>query len=122
MLAGGLGSRLTPLTRVASKQLLPVYAKPLIYYPISTLMLANIRDILIIAAPAQMPRFKELLGDGEDFGLNLSYQIQLHPSGIAESLILGRDFLSLQKACLVLGDNIFHWPGLGRRLETFNEV
>jgi glucose-1-phosphate thymidylyltransferase len=122
VLAGGLGSRLVPLTRVASKQLLPVYDKPLIYYPISTLMLANIKDILIIAAPGQMPRFKELLGDGSDFGVNLTYKVQQSPSGIAESLILGKDFLNSQKVCLVLGDNIFHGPGLGRRLETFNEV
>ena len=122
VLAGGLGTRLSPLTKVATKQLLPVYDKPLIYYPLSTLMLVNIKEILIIAAPNQISRFEELLGKGSDFGLDLSYKVQMKPSGIAESLILGAEFLDQSKSALILGDNIFHGPGLGRRLETFNAV
>jgi glucose-1-phosphate thymidylyltransferase len=122
VLAGGLGTRLYPLTKVASKQLLPVYDKPLAYYPISTLMLANIREILVIAAPNQIERFKELLGDGEDFGILISYKIQQNPSGIAESLILAEQFLNGSKSALILGDNLFHGSGLGRRLEGFNKV
>lgn len=122
VLAGGLGTRLSPLTKVASKQLLPVYDKPLIYYPLSTLMLANIRETLIIAAPNQIERFRDLLGIGAEFGLKISYKIQEKPAGIAESLILADDFLAGSKAALVLGDNLFHGSGLGRRLETFNNV
>lgn len=122
VLAGGLGSRLIPLTKIASKQLLPVYDKPLIYYPLSTLMLANIREILVIAAPNQIERFKELLGSGDNFGLNLSYETQEKPSGIAESLILADNFLDGSKSSLVLGDNLFHGSGLGRRLEAYNKV
>ena len=122
VLAGGFGTRLNPLTKVASKQLLPVYDKPLIYYPLSTLMLANIREVLIIAAPNQMDRFSELLGNGEDFGLRMSYKIQENPAGIAESLILGEEFLDGSKSALILGDNLFHGSGLGRRLEAFNKV
>ena len=122
VLAGGLGTRLNPLTKVASKQLLPVYDKPLIYYPLSTLMLANIREVLIIAAPNQLDRFSELLGNGEDFGLRMSYKTQEIPSGIAESLILGEEFLDGSKSALILGDNLFHGSGLGRRLGAFNKV
>jgi glucose-1-phosphate thymidylyltransferase len=122
ILAGGLGTRLNPLTKVASKQLLPVYDKPLIYYPLSTLMLANIREILVITAPNQIERFRELLGKGEDFGLGISYKIQENPAGIAESLILAEEFLESSKSALILGDNLFHGSGLGRRLETFNKV
>ena len=122
VLAGGLGTRLNPLTKIASKQLLPVYDKPLIYYPLSTLMLANIREVLVIAAPSQMARFKELLGNGEDFGLKIFYKIQTKPSGIAESLILAEEFLESSKSALVLGDNLFHGSGLGRRLEAFSKV
>jgi glucose-1-phosphate thymidylyltransferase len=122
VLAGGLGTRLSPLTKITSKQLLPVYDKPLIYYPLSTLMLANIRETLIIAAPSQLERFRELLGDGKEFGLKLLYKIQERPSGIAESLILAEEFLDNSKSALVLGDNLFHGSGLGRRLETFNQV
>ena len=122
VLAGGLGTRLDPLTRVASKQLLPVYDKPLIYYPLSTLMLANIREVLIIAAPNQLDRFRELLGNGDDFGLGISFKIQERPSGIAESLILAEEFLEGSKSALVLGDNLFHGAGLGRRLEAFNNI
>ncbi len=119
VLAGGLGTRLNPLTKVASKQLLPVYDKPMIYYPLSTLMLANIREILVIAAPNQIERFRELLAKGNDFGLRISYKIQEKPTGIAESLILSEEFLKGSKSALILGDNLFHGSGLGRRLETF---
>jgi glucose-1-phosphate thymidylyltransferase len=122
VLAGGLGSRLNPLTKVVSKQLLPVYDKPLIFYPLSTLMLAGINNTLIIAAPSQINRFKELLGDGHEYGLELEYQTQEKPKGIAESLILAEDFLTGSKSALILGDNLFHGPGLGRRLENFNNV
>lgn len=122
VLAGGLGTRLNPLTKVASKQLLPVYDKPLVYYSLSTLMLANIREILVIAAPNQIERFKELLGDGEDFGLSIAYKVQEKPAGIAESLILAEQFLNGSKSALILGDNLFHGSGLGRRLEAFNKV
>jgi glucose-1-phosphate thymidylyltransferase len=122
VLAGGRGTRLNPLTKVASKQLLPVYDKPLIYYPLSTLMLANVREILVIAAPNQIERFRELLGDGKDFSLRISYKIQENPSGIAESLILAEEFLEDSNSALILGDNLFHGSGLGRRLEAFNKV
>jgi glucose-1-phosphate thymidylyltransferase len=122
VLAGGLGTRLSPLTKVASKQLLPVYDKPLIYYSLSTLMLANIREILVVTAPDQVESFKKILIEGQDFGLNISYKIQEKPAGIAESLILADDFLAGSKSALVLGDNLFHGSGLGRRLEAFNSV
>lgn len=122
ILAGGLGTRLSPLTKVASKQLLPVYDKPLIYYPLSTLMLANIKEILIIATPTHVDRFHDLLGSGLELGIRISYKVQANPSGIAESLILGEDFICGDKSVLILGDNIFHGPGLGRRLESFNNV
>lgn len=122
LLAGGLGTRLSPLTKVASKQLLPVYDKPLVYYPLSTLMLANIREILIIASPNQIERFEELLGDGAEFGLSISFKIQDYPAGIAESLVLAEEFLAGSKSSLILGDNLFHGSGLGRRLEAFNHV
>ena len=122
VLAGGLGTRLNPLTKVASKQLLPVYDKPLVFYPLSTLMLANIREILLIAAPNQIERFRELLEDGDDFGLSISYKVQEKPSGIAQSLILAEKFLNGAKTSLILGDNLFHGSGLGRRLEGFNKV
>ena len=121
-MAGGQGTRLHPLTVVASKQLLPIFDKPLIFYPLSTLMLANIKEIAIIATPAQLPRFKELLGDGSDFGIELSYLKQDSPAGIAQSLVIGRDFIGSSKSALILGDNIFHGPGLGRRLEGFSDV
>ena len=122
VLAGGLGTRLHPLTQVASKQLLPVYDKPLIYYPLSTLMLANIREILLIASKNQIDRFEDLLGDGSAFGLSIAYKVQEKPAGIAESLILAEEFLNSSKSALILGDNLFHGPGLGRRLEGFNKV
>ncbi len=122
ILAGGLGTRLSPLTKVASKQLLPVYDKPLIYYPLSTLMLANIREILVIAAPEQVETFKKLLNEGLQFGLTVAYKIQKKPAGIAESLVLAEAFLDGSKSALILGDNLFHGSGLGRRLESFKNV
>ncbi len=110
------------MTVVASKQLLPIFDKPLIYYPLSTLMLANIRELAIIATPSQLPRFQELLGTGADLGLKISYMPQHTPGGIAQSLIIAREFLAGSKSALILGDNIFHGPGLGRKLEVFSSV
>ena len=108
VLAGGSGTRLYPVTQVVSKQLLPVYDKPMVYYPISTLMLAGIREILVISTPQDTPRFEVLLGDGRRWGLQLSYAVQPKPEGIAQSLLLGRDFIGGDRVALVLGDNIFH--------------
>ena len=122
VLAGGTGSRLIPLTQVASKQLLPVFNKPLIYYPISTLMLAGIKEILIIVSPPELHKFKNLLGDGSNFGVDFNYVVQEQPKGIAQSLILSDEFLSGEPCCLILGDNIFHGPGLGRALAVNLEI
>tara|TARA_R110002126_G_scaffold10245_65_gene46708 strand:- start:6754 stop:7623 length:870 start_codon:yes stop_codon:yes gene_type:complete len=116
ILAGGVGSRLFPVTEVISKQLLPVYDKPMIYYPLSTLMLANIRDILIITTPSQQPLFEALLGDGSQWGLTLSYQPQDKPDGLAQAFVLAEEFLQGAPVCLILGDNIFYGSGFSPKL------
>ncbi|MFD4265658.1 glucose-1-phosphate thymidylyltransferase RfbA [Rhodococcus sp. NPDC058481] len=122
ILAGGTGSRLHPITLGVSKQLVPVFDKPMIYYPLSTLMLAGIRDILVITTPEDAAQFQRLLGDGSRFGVSLTYQVQAEPNGLAQAFVLGAEHIGSNSAALVLGDNIFYGPGLGTRLTRFEQI
>ena len=122
ILAGGSGTRLNPLTKAISKQLIPVYDKPMIYYPLSTLMLAGIRDILIISTSQDLPKFREFFGDGQEIGLNISYQEQPKPEGIAQAFIIGEEFIGEDSVCLILGDNIFYGHNLSMTLQKIVEL
>ncbi|MBE9925204.1 Glucose-1-phosphate thymidylyltransferase [Cellulosimicrobium aquatile] len=122
VLAGGAGTRLHPITLGVSKQLLPVYDKPMVYYPLSTLLLAGVRDVLVITTPHDAAAFTRLLGDGSQFGISISYAVQAEPNGLAQAFVLGADFLDGDSAALVLGDNIFYGPGLGDRLQRFAAI
>lgn len=122
ILAGGAGTRLYPLTMVTSKQLLPVYNKPMIYYPLSTLMLARIKDILIISTPEDTPRIQQLLGDGSSFGITLSYAVQEKPEGLAQAFLIGKDFIGDDSCAMILGDNIFYGNGLGHKLSAARQM
>jgi glucose-1-phosphate thymidylyltransferase len=122
ILAGGTGSRLHPITLGTSKQLVPVYDKPMVYYPLSTLMLAGIRDILVITTPVDVEAFDRLLGDGHQFGISISYVVQAAPDGLAQAFTLGKDHIGTEAVALILGDNIFYGPGLGSRLRRFRDI
>ena len=122
ILAGGSGTRLYPLTQVVSKQLMPVYDKPMVYYPLTTLMLAGIRDVLVITTPHEAEQFQRLLRDGSQFGINITYTVQASPDGLAQAFLLGADHVAGDRSCLVLGDNIFYGPGLGHQLSRFDDL
>jgi len=122
ILAGGSGTRLNPITLGTSKQLVPVYDKPMIYYPLSTLIAAGIRDVLVITTPHDADQFRRLLGDGSQFGISISYAVQAEPNGLAQAFVLGADFVGSDAVSLVLGDNIFYGPGLGTRLQRFADI
>ncbi|EYR64762.1 glucose-1-phosphate thymidylyltransferase [Actinotalea ferrariae CF5-4] len=122
ILAGGSGTRLHPITLGVSKQLVPVYDKPMIYYPLSTLILAGIRDVLVITTPHDAEQFRRLLGDGSQFGISIKYTVQAEPNGLAQAFVLGADFIGAESSALVLGDNIFYGPGLGSQLSRFSDI